>query len=86
MNYPWYMGIPRQGIKTASCWLPDIQADKILLFTKNPTLKNPEPSYNYFIFLKICAQEDKQLCLRRLHDPKLRRDCNKPQKKQQKLS
>jgi len=78
MNYPWYMGIPRQGIKAASSGLPDIQTDKILPFTKNTILGNPQPSPNYFIFSKIFGERKKAVCLRRLHEPKLRRHGNKP--------
>ena len=29
MNYPWYIGIPRQGIKSGSCGLPDIEMNQI---------------------------------------------------------
>jgi len=77
------MGIPRQGIKTASSVLPDIQTDKILLFTKNPTLENPEPSSNYCIFSKIFGARENAFCLRRLPEPKLRKGGNKPPKSYQ---
>jgi len=72
------MGIPRQGIKTASNGLPDIQTDRVLPFTKNPTLENPEPSSNSFIFSKIFVEKEKSVCLRRLDEPKLRWRYNKP--------
>jgi len=58
-NYPWYIGIPLQGIKTASSGLPDIQTDRILPFTKNTTLGDPQPSLNYFTYFQKCLVEGK---------------------------
>jgi len=50
------MGIPRQGIKTASSGLPDIQTDRILPFMKITILGNPQPSPNHLIFAQIFGE------------------------------
>jgi len=58
-NYPWYIVIPPQGIKTTSSGLPEIQTKRILPFKKNPTLGTSQPSSNYFIFSKIFGERKK---------------------------
>ena len=53
MNYPWYKGIPRQGVKTASSGLPKIQKNQVLMFLRKVLYSNPSINKNYFMFSKI---------------------------------
>jgi len=59
-NYPWYMGIPLQGIKTASSGLPDIQTNRMLSFYEKSYPQISAPSSTNFIFSKIFGEGKKQ--------------------------
>ena len=48
MNYPWYKGIPRQGVQTACSELPEIQKSSLDVFMEGPVFKIQvltKPSY-----------------------------------------
>jgi len=62
------MGIPRQGIKTASTGLPDIQTDRILPSHEKSYTQKSLTIINLLIFSKIFVERKKAVCLRRLHE------------------
>jgi len=54
------MEIPRQGMKTASSGLPDIQTNRILSFSEKSYPQISKPSSTNFIFSIIFGEGKKQ--------------------------